>query len=381
MPGKTTDLGLYCHIPFCASICKFCAFYKEKPYRKDLDCYLDGMEQELDWIRPDRAIDTVFWGGGTPSLLPAKDIARLGEKVLTVAGQQPFEWTVEMAPSTVKRDKLKALKDLGVNRISMGVQSFQDSFLEKLGRLHGPNQIYQAYDWIREAGFENVNLDLMIALPGQSKEDLEIDLMEAIRLGPEHLSTYCLTFEEDTALWVKFSKGQIKQDVEKDADLYELCWKVLSDSGYQHYEISNFSKPRFECIHNSNTWKMREWIGVGPSAASQYQDLRYSNPADINDWLSNVDADRANREGVEKLTPQSVLQDAIIFGLRMREGISTKELKRRFGSSEVNAFLPFLKSLIEEDLARMQSGDQVYLTLQGKLLADRIAVEMLVMID
>ncbi|MBH54622.1 MAG: coproporphyrinogen III oxidase [Opitutaceae bacterium] len=381
MKRKTTELGLYCHIPFCASTCDFCAFYQEKPYRQDLDRYLDGMEQELDWIRLDRPIDTVFWGGGTPSLLPPKDLARLGEKVLAVAGQQPIEWTVEMAPSTVKPDKLSVLKDLEVNRISMGVQSFQNSFLQELGRLHRPNQIYKAYDWIRRAGFENVNVDLMIALPGQSEEDLKKDIAEAIRLGPEHLSVYCLTFEEDTALWAKLSKGKIRQDVEKDAKLYELCWKLLSDSGYQHYEISNFSKLGFECIHNLNTWRMKEWIGVGPSAASQYQNFRYRNPADINDWLAKVDAEMVNREDVEQLSPQSLLQDAIIFGLRLGKGISVEELKGRFGNPEVDAFLSFLNSLVEEDLAHIQNGDRVYLTLKGKLLADRIAVEMLLMAE
>lgn len=374
---RETGLGLYCHIPFCASTCDFCAFYQEKPQRAELDRYLDGMEKELDWLTIDRPIDTVFWGGGTPSLLPASDLQRLGETVLKTAQQQPLEWTVEMAPSTVKPDKLKVLRDLGVTRVSMGIQSFQDRFLEGLGRLHRPNQIYKAYDWIREAGFDNVNLDLMIALPGQSVEDLKQDLTEACRLDPEHLSTYCLTFEEDTALWVKLSEGTIKQDLEKDADLYEITWKILSDAGYNHYEISNFCKPGHECVHNLNTWEMKEWIGVGPSAASQYQKLRYSNPADLNLWLAQNIVAPEDRCEVQVLTDSNLIEDSIIFGLRTGQGISLSEIEARFPGQSLETFRPFFLDLKSEGLASGNDEDRIQLTLRGKLLADKIAVEIL----
>lgn len=377
MSRLETGLGLYLHVPFCASTCDFCAFYQEKPQRIELDRYLEGVEKELGWIKNDRPFDTVFWGGGTPGLLPASDLLRLGEAVLRVCGQKPLEWTVEMAPSTVKPDKLSTLKELGVNRISMGVQSFQESFLEGLGRLHRPNQIYRAYDWIREAGFENVNLDLMIALPGQESTDLERDLQEALRLNPEHLSTYCLTFEEDTALWVKLSQGKIKQDLESDADLYELTWNTLTEAGYEHYEISNFARPGRACRHNINTWRMKEWIGVGPSAASQFKHIRYSNAADMDTWLNQVEADMLQRSEVVELSEESILEDAVIFGLRMEEGISMRGLQTRFSRSPVEGLRTFFTSLVEEGLATMTGEDRVQLTLKGKLLADRIAIELL----
>ena len=378
---KETGLGLYCHVPFCASTCDFCAFYQEKPQRQELDRYLDGMEKELSWVAIDRPIDTIFWGGGTPSLLPASDLQRLGELALKTAQQQPLEWTVEMAPSTVKPDKLKVLRDLGVNRVSMGVQSFQDRFLEGLGRLHRPNQIYQAYDWIREAGFDNVNLDLIIALPGQSAEDLKQDLSEACRLNPEHLSTYCLTFEEDTALWVKLSQGEIKQDVEKDADLYELTWEVLIDAGYDHYEISNFCKPGHSCLHNLNTWEMKEWLGVGPSAASQYNNLRYSNPADLNVWLNQTEFPTEDRCEVQVLTDSNLIEDSLIFGLRTGQGISLSEIEARFSCASLDSFKPFFSDLKSEGLAEGNDEDNFQLTLKGKLLADKIAVEILELVE
>lgn len=377
MNALETGLGLYCHIPFCASTCDFCAFYQEKPRRKDLDRYLEGMETELRRTQPNRPIDTVFWGGGTPGLLPAADLARLGKATLAITGRQPIEWTVEMAPSTVKNDKLRVLKDLGVNRISMGVQSFQESFLEGLGRLHRKNQIYQAYDRIRAVGFDNVNLDLMIALPGQGEGDLIKDLTEACRLAPEHLSTYCLTFEEDTALWIKLSQGKIKQDLESDADLYELTWRFLEAAGYKHYEISNFSRPGFECVHNMNTWKMKEWIGVGPSAASQYRMVRYSNTADLEGWLKQLGAKLADREEVKLLTTEDLLVDSVIFGLRMGRGVSIKRLAQRFSLKRDQSLVSFFTMLAENGLATFDNHNRAALTLKGKLLVDRIALEFL----
>ncbi len=372
-----TGLGLYVHVPFCASTCDFCAFYQEKPRRGDLDNYLQAMEAELDWIQANRPIDTLFWGGGTPGLLPAKDLERLGKAVLSKTQGQPCEWTVEMAPSTVKVDKLKVLKDLGVNRISMGVQSFNEKFLEGLGRLHRPNQIYKAYDLIREAGFDNVNLDLMIALPGQGMADLEADLSEGCRLAPEHLSTYCLTFEEDTALWVKLSQGKIKQDLKKDADLYERTWDLLNENGYAQYEISNFAKEGHSCLHNLNTWRMHEWIGVGPSAASQYAGYRYNNTADLNKWQDAVAVNVSERDDVQVLSQKLLFEDAIIFGLRMNEGVNISYLESRLGIVASVELYKELDSLVTQELATRDQLGYIKLTQKGRLLADRIAVSIM----
>ncbi len=370
-------LGLYCHIPFCASSCDFCAFYQEKPYRRDLESYLDGMEEELDWMERDRPFDTIFWGGGTPSLLPAKDLERLGRSVVENGGGRAEEWTVEMAPSTVKPDKLEVLKALGVNRISMGVQSFNERFLEILGRRHGPRQVYRAYDWIRQAGFTNVNLDLMIALPGQGMKDLLEDLEEGCRLEPDHLSAYGLTFEEDTVFWAKLAKGELRRDEDREADLYEAVWDFLPAHGYHQYEISNFCRPDFPCRHNLDTWRMKEWIGVGPAAASQHERVRYSNAADLTTWLGQTRVEVGKRHEVRLLTDSELIEDAVIFGLRMEEGVSINELSRRFPQYRVEALSPFFEFLEREGLATFVNGDRVKLTRTGKLLADRIGVAFL----
>ena len=343
----------------------------------DLDSYLDGMEEELDWIKPDHPFDTIYWGGGTPSLLPAKDLERLGQAVVENGGGGAEEWTVEMAPSTVKPDKLEVLKALGVNRISMGVQSFNEHFLEILGRRHGPRQVYQAYDWIRQAGFANVNLDLMVALPGQRMEDLLGDLEEACRLEPDHLSAYGLTFEEDTVLWVKLAKGQLRRDEDREAEMYEAVWDFLPAHGYRQYEISNFCRPSFSCRHNCDTWRMREWIGVGPAAATQYGGFRYSNAADLSIWLGQTRADVEDRREVRLLTENDLLEDAVIFGLRMEEGVSINELSTRFSHYRVQALSPFFEFLQGEGLVTFLKGDRVKLTRAGKLRADGIGAALL----
>ncbi|MEC7287967.1 MAG: radical SAM family heme chaperone HemW, partial [Verrucomicrobiota bacterium] len=281
---SSQPIGLYCHVPFCASTCDFCAFYQEKPRRDDLDRYLSAMDLEFAQLPRNRVVDTVFWGGGTPGLLRAKDLGKLGRSLLKNLSKAPVEWTVEMAPSTVKSDKLEVLRELGVTRISMGVQSFDPNLLQSLGRLHSPRQVYTAWDRVKAAGFPQSNLDLMFALPGQSIKQWEADIREAVSLGPTHLSTYCLTFEEDTAIYVKLSEGKVSIDEEKELRFYERGWELLTELGYEQYEISNFAKPDAECRHNMNTWRMHEWIGCGPSAASQYNGERYQRPASLEEW-------------------------------------------------------------------------------------------------
>jgi oxygen-independent coproporphyrinogen III oxidase len=236
-------LGIYVHVPFCASTCDFCAFYQTTPTAAKVDEYMRGIADEAALVTWTRPVTTVFWGGGTPGLLSPEDLRRLGATVRARCGGEPREWTVEMAPASVTEARLTALKEIGVTRISMGAQSFQPALLEGLGRQHTREQIFRAYDRVRAAGFASVNLDLMFALPGQDEAAWQADLNEALALAPDHLSTYCLTFEEDTKLWVKLSKGQVKLDVEHEARLYETTWARLEAAGYGHYEISNFAKP------------------------------------------------------------------------------------------------------------------------------------------
>lgn len=380
--GKESGpLGLYVHVPFCASTCDFCAFYQEKPRRGDLDRYLAAMELEFSKLPQDRIVETVFWGGGTPGLLAAKDLERLGRAQLQRLGAAPAEWTIEMAPSTVKPDKLAVLRDLGVTRISMGVQSFDAKLLDSLGRLHQPKQIYQAWERIQAAGFAHTNLDLIFAIPNQTQAQWESDLREAARLAPDHISTYCLTFEEDTALYVKLSQGKVRIDDERDAQFYERGWDLLAELGYAQYEISNFSKPGGECRHNLNTWRMHEWIGCGPSAASQYAGRRYQRPANLDQWLAGTESGVPPREDEVVLNDRLLLTDAVVFGLRMNAGIDLGELKHRFpAAGELSSLRAPLQKYLDEGLLNVV-GQEYSLTRRGRLLADAIGSDILQQIN
>src|SRR4051812_5446923 len=272
--SESVPLGVYVHVPFCASTCDFCAFYQTVPSGDAVADFLSGIAREATLVEWPRPVSTVFWGGGTPGLLAPRDLARLAEIVRERCGGAPREWTVELAPASVTPERLAVLRDAGVTRVSMGVQSFQPALLDALGRAHTREQIDRAYERVRAAGFPSVNLDLMFALPGQTAEEWAADVREAVALAPDHLSTYCLTFEEDTALWVKLSQGRVKLDLEHEARLYEATWAQLAEAGYAQYEVSNFARPDHRCRHNLNTWRMHEWIGLGPSAASQHAGSR-----------------------------------------------------------------------------------------------------------
>lgn len=370
---ESVQTGLYCHIPFCASTCDFCAFYQEKPKRNDLDAYLEGMDIEFKNLPKDRSFSTLFWGGGTPSLLSAKDLKRLGQSMLREINSDFEEWTVEMAPSTVKADKLSVLLDLGVTRFSLGVQSFNADYLEQLGRLHNPVQIHTAWERIQASGVQETNIDLMFALPQQSLEDWLADIERAHQLNSTHLSTYCLTFEEDTALYIKLAQGKLKIDTEKERAFYLEAWDLLEQLGFAQYEISNFARnPSSRCRHNLNTWRMQEWIGCGPSAASQFAGHRYRNPSSLNDWLDGLKSGSMQYEDFVQTNPEMLFVDSLLFGLRMNEGIDLGALRRRFG--EAFSLKPY-RDLFEEFKAEgylKQLGDRCLLSREGQLRCDAI---------
>ncbi len=369
-------LGLYLHVPFCSKTCDFCAFYQVRPTRNVIERYLDGIEAELSLIGQCDSLDTIFWGGGTPGLLLAKDMERLGKTVKKFVGE-PVEWSVEMAPGSIKEDKLRILKDVGVTRISMGVQSFKDVFLDGLGRQHSLKQIYKAYDLLRKIGFSSVNLDLIFSIPGQTAEDWEGDLKEAVRLAPDHLSTYCLTFEEDTALYLKLSKGRVSIDEEKEVAFYRKSWEVLPAAGYAQYEISNYAREGHQCVHNINTWRMYEWIGIGPSASEQYKGWRSSNIADEERWYEGLM--QGKRAQVERifLEDRHLCEDALIFGLRMNAGVKLKELEKRFPGVPLSSLSPFFQNLLDEGKMIRGNNGNFCLSAEGRLVADALGLELL----
>jgi len=370
--------ALYLHVPFCASSCDFCSFYQEQPKRGEIDRYLGAIERELE-IHPPGRVETAFWGGGTPGLLPADDLRRLGHAMTRAAGQ-PSEWTVELAPSSVRADKLAALKEIGVTRVSMGVQSFDDVTLDALGRRHSPKQIMEAWELIQAAGFASRNLDLIFAIPGQDEQRWHEDLRRAIELQPDHLSTYCLTFEEDTAMFVKLSQGKVKIDRELEARLYRQTWEQLEANGYAQYETSNFARPGHACRHNLITWEMGAWIGYGPSSASQWGRRRWTNPANLDQWIQGIEAGAPVLEQVKDLSATDLLCDALVFGLRLNAGVDPAALAKRFATPLPERVTHLFESLHEEGLMET-AGAHVRLTGEGRLRADAVGVAIIERFD
>lgn len=373
-------LGLYVHVPFCASTCDFCAFYQTEPTAGDVQKFLQTIEREaglVTWIQP---VTSVFWGGGTPGLLAAKDLGRLAELVKARLGGTPKEWTVELAPSSVTQARLDVLRAAGVTRVSLGVQSFQPALLEALGRRHSPTQIYRAVERLHAAGFASVNFDLMFALPGQTAAEWESDVREAVALAPDHISTYCLTFEEDTKLWLKLSQGRVKLDPEHEARLYEATWSQLAAAGYAQYEVSNFARPGHACLHNLNTWRMHEWVGLGPSAASQHDGWRGANVSDLEQWCAGVQRGERMTDDRVALTPALLAQDALIFGLRMNAGVDLALWRDRVPEAPWPSVDAALDALAAEGLLVRETGG-VRLTDRGRLVADSVGVEIMTAFD
>ncbi|HXA80409.1 MAG TPA: radical SAM family heme chaperone HemW [Opitutaceae bacterium] len=374
--ASATPLGLYVHVPFCASTCDFCAFYQTSPTAEAVAKFLHSLALEADlaaWTRP---VTTVFWGGGTPGLLAPRDLLKLGEIVRGRLGGPPREWSIELAPASVTDERLAALREAGVTRVSLGVQSFQPALLDAIGRRHTREQALRAYARVRAAGFASVNLDLIFAVPGQDEASWRADLCEAVALAPDHISTYCLTFEEDTALWVKLSRGQVKRDIAIEAQFYELTWAELVAAGYAQYEISNFARPGHACLHNLNTWRMHEWVGLGPSAASQHAGWRGANVSDLEKWSTQVAAGGRMTEQRVQLTPALLAEDALIFGLRMNEGVNLAALRVRWPNAPWATAEALADRLAAEGLAE-RSGDSLRLTSRGRLLADAVGAEIL----
>jgi oxygen-independent coproporphyrinogen-3 oxidase len=370
-------LGVYVHVPFCATTCDFCAFYQVRPTAETIESFINCLSDEaalVDWNRP---LSTVFWGGGTPGLLAPADLARVAGIIHALpGGRSPREWTVELAPASVTPERLAVLRAAGVTRVSLGVQSFRPALLDALGRAHSREQVYRAYERIREAGFASVNVDLMFALPGQTSAEWDADIDEAVALAPDHISTYCLTFEEDTALWVKLSQGRVRLDPENEARMYERTWERLGAAGYAQYEVSNFARPGHSCLHNVNTWKMAEWAGIGPSAASQLAGWRGTNIADLPEWSARVRRGERMTEDRSALTPALLAEDALVFGLRMNEGVDLELLRSRSPEAPWERVEALILRLVEEGLA-LRSGARVRLNPKGRLLADSIGSELM----
>jgi oxygen-independent coproporphyrinogen-3 oxidase len=358
---------LYVHIPFCPKICPYCSFYKEASDHNKTQAFLDSILIELD-LRLEqisgRSPETIFFGGGTPSALSVKQLAFL---LNGLRGRLDLsnlhEWTLEMNPATVSLEKAKMLRYSGINRISMGVQSWNSKILETLGRVHSAEQAKRSFEILREAGFSNLNLDLIFGVPGQSAFEWKETLEKTISLAPEHISAYCLTYEEDTEFFRRFSHGELTQNVEQDATFFEFTMRILEKAGYRQYEISNYARAGYECLHNLGYWKGEDYIGLGPSAFSTVGARRWKNTPDTSEYIAQIQSDVEPIAFEETLSREIRQAEQIAFGLRTSAGVP---------ESQVAAWPEEIASLLSEGYLE-KAGNFVRLTTKGRMVADSVA--------
>ncbi len=385
--------SLYIHVPFCAHKCEYCAFYSATAPGNQIQRYVDALVRELELIAPDCRPDTVFFGGGTPSMLNLRQWETILEAFRRLGLDTAAEWTVECNPATVSEDKARLLRDAGVNRISMGVQSFDESLLERLGRIHTRDQVYRSYEILRSTGFTNVNIDLMFAIPGQSLDLWERTIDEALRLGTEHLSCYEVIYEDDTPLYEQLKAGQFDVDEDLACDMYDRLVDRLAEAGFRQYEIANFARdtrtgeaaipaaslpeiPTFACRHNVTYWRGLDSYGLGPSASEYVRGLRSRNWANTTLYCEQLEKGRRAKEFAEALPPLARAGELAAFGLRMNAGWPLKEFQDRTGIDLASEWRTEMDDLIRRGWAE-ETPTSFRLTRQGLRFADAAAEKFL----
>lgn len=277
--------GMYIHIPFCLNKCNYCDFLSFKSTDEEREKYVNALINEIN-MYPKFPLETVYFGGGTPSLLTPEQVSRILNNLNI---KNNAEITLEVNPKTVTLEKFKLFKKAGINRVSLGIQSFNDELLKTLGRLHSSSEGDEAFYFARKAGFDNISLDLMFSLPNQTLKDLKSDLNRLFSLRPEHFSIYSLIWEEGTDFFTKLEAGIYKEtDNDLEASMYELIIEEAQKNGYIHYEISNFCLPEKRAIHNTKYWKNEEYLGIGIGASGYYQDIRYKNVLKIPEYYAKI---------------------------------------------------------------------------------------------
>lgn len=375
------DLGLYLHVPFCVKKCNYCDFLSKEATEEEKEAYVDALIKEIKSYKKfagNYKVSTVFVGGGTPSCLRAEQTKRIFDALYEIFEfvKHP-EITTEMNPGTVDREKLEVYKACGINRLSIGMQSVKDENLKVLGRIHNFEQLLEAYQLAREAGFTNINLDLMSSLPSQTKEEWEEELQKTVELNPEHISAYQLIIEEGTPFYEKYdAHPELLPNEEESRAIYQTTKRILEANGYMQYEISNYAKPQKKCKHNLRYWERGEYLGIGLGSASLIQNMRMNNTREMSEYLEKSAVPKEMRKDVEFLENRQQIEEFMFLGLRKTYGVSKKEFHRAFGRELEDVYGQTLKKFIEEGMIK-EKKDRIFLTEDGVLVSNQILSEFL----
>ena len=376
------QVSLYLHFPFCERKCRYCDFLSGPARAEEREKYTDLLCREISLraLEVTAPVDTIFIGGGTPSLMTPSQACRVMEAIFrSYSVTDDAEISMEVNPGTADAEKLRAYRSAGINRLSIGVQSFIDAELRLLGRIHTSDQARQIFLMARDAGFSNINLDLMSALPGQNIETWTRTLCEAVSLQPEHLSAYSLIIEEGTPFATMKLPDLPTED--EDREIYHFTQKYLAENGYKRYEISNYARKGYECRHNCGYWTGHQYLGLGLGASSDLGGERFRNPDQITSYRKLVENEdlEALRCERQKMTKEDRMEEFMFLGLRMTDGVSEREFEERFGKKLEDRFGDVLCRHISQKLIRRipQDGGRLALTEYGQDIANYVMSDYL----
>ena len=377
--------SLYVHVPFCAHKCSYCAFYSEASSGELINRYVGALIREFELVAADLQPATIFFGGGTPSLLNLRQWEQILRAMDRLDLLGAAEWTVECNPATVSLDKAKLLRSYGINRISMGVQSLDEALLERLGRIHSRQMVFKSFDLLRQAGFDNVNLDLMFAIPGQRLETWRETLGEAVNMGSEHLSSYEVIYEEDTPLYSQLQAGEFAVDEDLACAMYEELVERAAGAGFWQYEVANFARdispeprpstlepPSRACRHNINYWRGGSFYGLGPSATSYVRGVREKNWSNTQLYCDQLERGKRAIETSEELPPYARAGETAAFGLRMVAGWPFEQFRQVTGHDLRREWAGEMQQLVQRGWGRTVA-DGFQLTSEGLRFADAAA--------
>lgn len=383
--------SLYVHVPFCAQKCSYCAFYSEPSSGEVINRYVAALIGEMELVAGDLKPRTIFFGGGTPSLLNLRQWEQILRALERLDLLGAAEFTVECNPATVSLEKAKLLRSYGVNRVSMGVQSLNENLLDRLGRVHTRDMAFKSYDTLRQAGFDNLNLDLMFAIPGQTQAVWRETLVEATAMGSEHLSSYEVIYEEDTALYAQLRAGEFDEDEDLACAMYDELVQRATVAGFQQYEVANFARdtrlgsrppslnslpstfiPTRACRHNLNYWQGGDFYGLGPSATSYVRGVRTKNWSNTQLYCEQLEKGQRAFESREELAPLARAAETAAFGLRMVAGWPFEQFVQVTGHDLRREWAGAMAQLEQQGWGRL-SGERFQLTPQGLRFADAAA--------
>ena len=369
---KKKELSLYIHIPFCKQKCFYCDFpsYASIDYlRED---YVDALSKEIEEKASKYIIKSIFIGGGTPSYLDTKEISKILSCIKKLDLIEGMEFTMECNPGALLEEKLRAMLDGGVNRISMGLQAVQNSLLKDIGRIHSFKQFEENFNLARKVGFKNINVDLMFGLPNQKVDEWKESLEVIAKLNPEHISAYSLIIEEGTAFYKLWEKDKlILPSEDEERTMYEITKSILDKFGYHQYEISNYSKEGFECYHNKVYWKCEEYLGVGSASTSFIDGKRIKNIENVKKYIDKINSGEEVVEDITINTLEDSMEEFVFMGLRMLSGISISEFNKRFGVNIESIYKDVIDKNINKKLLVLEN-DKLKLTEKGIELSNSV---------